>query len=158
MKKHFHSVPWGDWNISHQESTHGDLKPYDTAGMLCTCGKRLLHKGIENGCHILACPDPKCIRQYQIPIDNRQDLEYPGELVLRGWKPPIVPPDAVLMKPELALKSLISTNENKISTQVEKKYTCLGRDCGCKITQEQAERTYREHEKALCVVCERKNT
>jgi hypothetical protein len=51
------------------------------------------------------------------------------------------------MKPELAL-------ENRFSTQIEKKYICLGRDCGCDITKEQAERTYQEHEKALCVACE----
>jgi hypothetical protein len=51
------------------------------------------------------------------------------------------------MKPGLAL-------ENRIGTQLEKKYICLGQDCGCKITQEQAERTYREHEKALCNACE----
>ncbi len=142
MSKHLHSVPWGGWSISHQENTHGDLKPFNTLGMLCTCSKRLVHKGIENGCHILTCPNPKCIKQYQIPIDNRQTLEYPGERILRGWKPPIVPPNAVLI------------NENRISTQVEKKYTCLSWDCGCDITKEQAERTYHEHEMALCDACE----
>lgn len=154
MSKHFHPIPWDDWNISHQENTHEDLKPYDTVGMLCTCGKRLVHKGIENGCHILACPNEKCIREYQIPICNHQDLEYPGERILRGWKPPIMPPDAVLKNPELADKVLICTNENRISTQIEKKYICLDRDCGYEITQEQAEKTFREHEKALCVACE----
>jgi hypothetical protein len=53
-----------------------------------------------------------------------------------------VPPNAVLIKTELALEL------------PEKKYICLGRDCCCEITKEQAERTYKEHEKALCGVCE----
>lgn len=153
MKKN--SNPWDGWIISHSENSHRNLNLFDTAGMLCTCGKRLVHKGIEYGCYVLACPNPKCNRQYQIPTDNRQTLEYPGDRILGGWKPPIVPLDAVLMKPELALEVLMSTNENKISTQAEKKYTCLGRDCGREITQEQAEKTYKEHEKALCISCEK---
>ena len=66
------------------------LKLFDTLGMLCTCGKRLVHKGIENGCHALACPNPKCNKQYQIYVDNHHSLEYPGERILSELKPLIV--------------------------------------------------------------------
>lgn len=137
------SDPWDGWSISHPENKHGSLKLFDTSGMVCICGKRLVHKGIENGCHILACLNTKCNGWYQIPIHTHQDLEYPRERILRGWEPPIIPSDV--------MKSIQAIKITAVPV-MQKQYVC--RDCGCDITKEQAERTYREYEKALCVACE----
>lgn len=57
----------------------------DTAGMLHTCGKKLMYKGIENGCYVLECT--KCSDkhkqniQYRIPVEDPRKLVSPCEMV-----------------------------------------------------------------------------
>ena len=106
--------------------------------MFCKCGKRLVRKGIENGCYVLACPNTKCERVYQIPINPQ--LDYPGDRIISGWKPPAEPLNAF-------------DNPTR-PIPVRKIYLCT--DCRHSIEKEQALRTFEQEERSLCVICETK--
>lgn len=55
---------------------------FDTSGMLHTCGKKLVYKGIDNGCHVLVCLDKKCDgASYRLPIEDPRKLVSPCELI-----------------------------------------------------------------------------
>lgn len=49
--------------------------------MLCTCGKKLVYKGVDNGCHVLACPGCEG-KSYRIPVIDPRTLISPCEMVL----------------------------------------------------------------------------
>lgn len=52
---------------------------FDATGMLCTCGKRLVYRGMDNGCYLLACP--RCEgKSYRIPTIDPRTLPFPWEI------------------------------------------------------------------------------
>jgi ssDNA-binding Zn-finger/Zn-ribbon topoisomerase 1 len=54
---------------------------FDTTRMLHTCGKKLTYQGIDNGCHVLVCPNKKCDgASYRFPVEVRK-LISPCELI-----------------------------------------------------------------------------
>lgn len=115
---------------------------FDTTGMLHTCGKKLVYRGIDNGCYVLVCLDKKCDgASYRIPIEDPRKLISPCELItlpmVKVYEPnePSEPTFPVL-----------------ITLPMVKVYKC--RDCGTEITEEQALRTFHEEDRALCVICE----
>uniref|UniRef100_A0A6M3JX19 Uncharacterized protein n=1 Tax=viral metagenome TaxID=1070528 RepID=A0A6M3JX19_9ZZZZ len=55
---------------------------FDTSGMLHTCGKKLVYKGIDNGCYVLMCPEKKCDgASYRLPTEDPRKLVSPCELI-----------------------------------------------------------------------------
>ena len=53
----------------------------DTSGMLHTCGKKLVYKGIDNGCYVLVCLDKKCDgASYRLPVEDPRKLPFPWEI------------------------------------------------------------------------------
>lgn len=54
--------------------------PFDTSGMLHTCGHKLVYAGIDNGCHVLVCLNKKCGGYYyRIPVEDPRKLPFPWE-------------------------------------------------------------------------------
>ena len=118
---------------------------FDTSGMLHTCGKRLVYKGIDNGCYVLVCLDKKCDgASYRLPIEDPRKLVSPCELIT-------LPRVKVYNEPQINADERRFISELTTLPRV-KVYTC--RDCGAEITKEQALRTFREEGRALCVRCE----
>lgn len=61
---------------------------FDTAGTLHTCGKKLVYRGIDNGCYVLVCLDKKCDgASYRLPVEGPGKLLFPWETpILKVYK------------------------------------------------------------------------